>query len=393
VPDEGRVRLLHRCPRLSGCATRCACQPNSSAANPGDPPVWFRFLGCNARHHSLALAPVPADPGIVHLMIETGSLDDVGPRAGPVAPAAGATVSGSLGAGTPTDLMVSFYVAHPGRLRRRVRQPTAGSSTTPPGSAGEEHRRQPVGPQLCPPRADLDAGPVPAGPRPLLHPASRSSRRPAPEGPAGFRLPGPSPRCRWSRLWCCSAPAVPRPTWPLIERAEQLSAPTWLADGQAGGWPRRFGITGGGQVRRGGVVSPRPSGPIPGRRADLGRVRGSRPVHEFRATTSWSPAGSPRSARAVRAAPLPVLLPRPVWRLTRPGDRADRGGRHAGWPGRGQCRLDVIPGAPGEGAGARPGSLVPSVSMPSSAVCTWVSGVRKLHHLQHLAADLDLALG
>jgi 3,4-dihydroxy-9,10-secoandrosta-1,3,5(10)-triene-9,17-dione 4,5-dioxygenase len=38
---------------------------------PGDPPVWFRFLGCNARHHSLALAPVPADPGIVHLMIET----------------------------------------------------------------------------------------------------------------------------------------------------------------------------------------------------------------------------------------------------------------------------------------------------------------------------------
>src|SRR6266567_4800786 len=33
---------------------------------PGDPPVWFRFLGCNARHHSLALAPVPAGPGIVH---------------------------------------------------------------------------------------------------------------------------------------------------------------------------------------------------------------------------------------------------------------------------------------------------------------------------------------
>ena len=30
---------------------------------PGDPPVWFRFLGCNARHHSLALAPVPAPAG------------------------------------------------------------------------------------------------------------------------------------------------------------------------------------------------------------------------------------------------------------------------------------------------------------------------------------------
>jgi 3,4-dihydroxy-9,10-secoandrosta-1,3,5(10)-triene-9,17-dione 4,5-dioxygenase len=45
---------------------------------PGDPPVWFRFLGCNARHHSLALAPVPAPAGIVHLMIETARLDDVG---------------------------------------------------------------------------------------------------------------------------------------------------------------------------------------------------------------------------------------------------------------------------------------------------------------------------
>ena len=29
---------------------------------PGDPPVWFRFLGCNSRHHSLALAPVPGGP-------------------------------------------------------------------------------------------------------------------------------------------------------------------------------------------------------------------------------------------------------------------------------------------------------------------------------------------
>src|SRR6266567_8967591 len=46
--------------------------------SPGDPPVWFRFLGCNARHHSLALAPVPAQAGIVHLMIEVASLDDVG---------------------------------------------------------------------------------------------------------------------------------------------------------------------------------------------------------------------------------------------------------------------------------------------------------------------------
>jgi len=79
---------------------------------PGDPPVWFRFLGCNARHHSLALAPVPADAGIVHLMIETASLDDVG-RALDRCTRRGATVSGSLGRHA-NDLMVSFYVRTPG---------------------------------------------------------------------------------------------------------------------------------------------------------------------------------------------------------------------------------------------------------------------------------------
>lgn len=79
---------------------------------PGDPPVWFRFLGCNARHHSLALAPVPAPAGIVHLMVETASLDDVGlalDRCG----RRGVTVSGTLGRHA-NDLMVSFYVRTPG---------------------------------------------------------------------------------------------------------------------------------------------------------------------------------------------------------------------------------------------------------------------------------------
>ncbi|HWM96459.1 MAG TPA: VOC family protein [Streptosporangiaceae bacterium] len=79
---------------------------------PGDPPVWFRFLGCNARHHSLALAPVPAGPGIVHLMIETASLDDVG-RALDRCTRRGAQVPGSLGRHA-NDLMVSFYVRTPG---------------------------------------------------------------------------------------------------------------------------------------------------------------------------------------------------------------------------------------------------------------------------------------
>ena len=79
---------------------------------PGDDPVWFRFLGCCPRHHSLALAPVPAEAGIVHLMIETASLDDVG-RAMDRCARRGAPVSASLGRHA-NDLMVSFYVRTPG---------------------------------------------------------------------------------------------------------------------------------------------------------------------------------------------------------------------------------------------------------------------------------------
>jgi 3,4-dihydroxy-9,10-secoandrosta-1,3,5(10)-triene-9,17-dione 4,5-dioxygenase len=79
---------------------------------PGDPPVWFRFLGCNPRHHSLALVPMPAAPGIVHLMIEVAALDDVG-RALDRCTRRGAAVSGTLGRHV-NDHMVSFYVRTPG---------------------------------------------------------------------------------------------------------------------------------------------------------------------------------------------------------------------------------------------------------------------------------------
>jgi 3,4-dihydroxy-9,10-secoandrosta-1,3,5(10)-triene-9,17-dione 4,5-dioxygenase len=79
---------------------------------PGDPPVWFRFLGCCRRHHSLALAPLPAEAGIVHLMVEVASLDDVG-RALDRCTRRGAPVSASLGRHA-NDLMVSFYVRTPG---------------------------------------------------------------------------------------------------------------------------------------------------------------------------------------------------------------------------------------------------------------------------------------
>jgi 3,4-dihydroxy-9,10-secoandrosta-1,3,5(10)-triene-9,17-dione 4,5-dioxygenase len=80
--------------------------------SPGDPPVWFRFLGCNPRHHSLALVPMPAPAGIVHLMIEAASLDDVG-RALDRCGRRGAPVSGTLGRHA-NDRMVSFYVRTPG---------------------------------------------------------------------------------------------------------------------------------------------------------------------------------------------------------------------------------------------------------------------------------------
>ena len=78
----------------------------------GDPPAWFRFLGCNSRHHSLALVPLPASAGLVHLMIEVAALDDVG-RALDRCARRGAPVSGTLGRHA-NDHMVSFYVRTPG---------------------------------------------------------------------------------------------------------------------------------------------------------------------------------------------------------------------------------------------------------------------------------------
>jgi len=78
----------------------------------GGPPLWMRFLGCNPRHHSLALAPFAAPAGIVHLMIEVATLDDVG-RAMDRCGRRGARLSATLGRHA-NDLMVSFYVATPG---------------------------------------------------------------------------------------------------------------------------------------------------------------------------------------------------------------------------------------------------------------------------------------
>ncbi len=78
---------------------------------PPGPPLWMRFLGCCPRHHSLALAPFPAAAGIVHLMIEVATLDDVG-RALDRCARRGVPVSATLGRHA-NDLMVSFYARTP----------------------------------------------------------------------------------------------------------------------------------------------------------------------------------------------------------------------------------------------------------------------------------------
>jgi len=73
--------------------------------------VWMRFLGCCPRHHSLALAPMSPAAGIVHLMIEVATLDDVG-RALDRCTRRKAPISSTLGRHA-NDLMVSFYVQTP----------------------------------------------------------------------------------------------------------------------------------------------------------------------------------------------------------------------------------------------------------------------------------------
>ena len=75
-------------------------------------PLWMHFLGCNPRHHSLALAPMPTPAGIVHLMIEVGVLDHVG-RAIDRCHRSGFKPGSTLGRHA-NDLMVSFYVRTPG---------------------------------------------------------------------------------------------------------------------------------------------------------------------------------------------------------------------------------------------------------------------------------------
>ena len=68
------------------------------------------FLHCNQRHHSLALVG-PLDPGLHHLMVEVGTLDDVGYAFDRFVDA-GLPISKTIGKHT-NDHMVSFYGKSP----------------------------------------------------------------------------------------------------------------------------------------------------------------------------------------------------------------------------------------------------------------------------------------
>lgn len=74
----------------------------------------IRFMGCNQRHHSLAVCPAPHSgaPGLVHMMVEVDNLDTVG-RALDNVTRLGFSISSTLGRHT-NDKMVSFYVRAPG---------------------------------------------------------------------------------------------------------------------------------------------------------------------------------------------------------------------------------------------------------------------------------------
>ena len=89
--------------------------------------AWIRFLGCNARHHSLALFQGPVPSGIVHLMVEVDDLDAVG-RGLDRCRELDAPLSATLGRHT-NDHMVSFYVQTPGGFD--VEYGTAGRLVDP----------------------------------------------------------------------------------------------------------------------------------------------------------------------------------------------------------------------------------------------------------------------
>ena len=78
---------------------------------PDRPPLRLRFLGCNPRHHTIALTQAPSPQGMRHMMIEVDSIQTFG-RAFARAREAGALKT-EIGQHS-NDEVLSFYVFCPG---------------------------------------------------------------------------------------------------------------------------------------------------------------------------------------------------------------------------------------------------------------------------------------
>lgn len=88
-----------------GFVGRNTMRLGTSKGTPGDEELWF--LGCNARHHTVALMPRPGPTSMIHFMIEVETVDDVG-RVHDRSLAAGLPQRLTLGRHT-NDQMLSFY--------------------------------------------------------------------------------------------------------------------------------------------------------------------------------------------------------------------------------------------------------------------------------------------
>jgi 3,4-dihydroxy-9,10-secoandrosta-1,3,5(10)-triene-9,17-dione 4,5-dioxygenase len=114
IPADDDAASMEFYARVLGFRLRdtMAMAPELFGRPAGGAPAMMRFLGCNPRHHSLALAPMTSPSGVIHVMIEVATLDDVG-RAMDRCARRGGKLSASLGRHA-NDQMVSFYLRAPG---------------------------------------------------------------------------------------------------------------------------------------------------------------------------------------------------------------------------------------------------------------------------------------
>jgi biphenyl-2,3-diol 1,2-dioxygenase len=104
VPDADAARAFYQ----HGLGFRLS---DHITMGPEGSQIELTFLHCNSRHHTLALAPIPAPRKLNHIMLEVTNLDDVGfglDRA----MAQSTPITSSIGCHT-NDKMVSFYMQTP----------------------------------------------------------------------------------------------------------------------------------------------------------------------------------------------------------------------------------------------------------------------------------------